>query len=180
MPKQKTCKHTYGSYSMPSKHSKRQQEAPLLSDYSDSTVSSQPKPYATLNAHANNSSPLKGILPHCFSSLSSCQSMTRNCTGHGSCSLRYTDKDASNNGAPCYSCMCTSDVRTNKDGTKKTMQWGGPACQKKNVVVPFWLLAGFTVLMVFLIGWGIGLLWTMGEQELPSVIGAGVSGVSKK
>ncbi|GAB7356713.1 hypothetical protein MBLNU459_g7418t1 [Dothideomycetes sp. NU459] len=180
-PRQKTCKHTYGSFDMSSEQSskrKRQQEAPLVTE-SDPTQSSSPKPFPVLNIAANSSAPLRGILPQCFSSLSSCQSMTRNCTGHGSCSLKFTDRDASNNGAPCYSCVCTADVRTTKNG-KKTTQWGGPACQKKNVVTPFWLLAGFTVIMVFLITWGVGLLWSMGEEELPSVIGAGVSGVSKK
>ena len=69
------------------------------------------------------------------------------------------------------------DVRTNSDGTKKTTQWGGPACQKKNVVAPFWLLAGFTVFLVTLVSWGAGTIWSMGNEELPSVIGAGVSGV---
>ena len=42
------------------------------------------------------------------------------------------------------------------------------------------MLAGFTVGFVFLLSWGVGLLWTMGELELPSVIGAGVSGVPRR
>lgn len=46
--------------------------------------------------------------------------------------------------------------------------------------MPFWLLAGFSVLMASLVSWGIGMLLTMGNEELPSVIGAGVSGVPRK
>lgn len=45
--------------------------------------------------------------------------------------------------------------------------------------MPFWLLAGFSVLMAGLVSWGIGMLLTMGNEELPSVIGAGVSGVPR-
>lgn len=189
MPKTSHSKSaSWGTYSMPAQAGslqKRRQpveEAPL----SDSTHS-HPSDAATLTPNtpsifANNSKPLKGILPHCFSSLSACQSTTRNCTGHGSCRLQYTDKDAGKNGAgaPCYSCACTADVRTNADGTKKTTRWGGPACQKKDVVMPFWLLAGFTVVLVSVVSWGIGLLYTMGSQELPSVIGAGVSGPPRR
>jgi len=106
--------------------------------------------------------------------------MSRNCTGHGSCKLKFTDKDAGGGGAKCYQCSCSADVRTNKDGTKKTTQWGGPACQKKDVVAPFWLLAGFSVGLMFLVSWAIGTLMTMGSEDLPSVIGAGVSGVPRR
>lgn len=67
-------------------------------------------------------------------------------------------------------------MRKNSDGTVKTVQWGGPACQKKDVSIPFWLLAGFTVLLVGVVTWAIGLLYSVGSEELPSVIGAGVSG----
>ena len=62
----------------------------------------------------------------------------------------------------------------------KTTYWGGPACQKKDVSVPFWLFVGSGVLLAFLISSGIGMLYSMGSEELPSVIGAGVSGPSRK
>lgn len=57
----------------------------------------------------------------------------------------------------------------------KTTQWAGPACQKKDISTPFWLLGGTTVALVFAVGWGMSLLYAMGSEELPSVIGAGVS-----
>ena len=64
----------------------------------------------------------------------------------------------------------------NKDGTQKTTTYGGGACHKKDIVFPFWLLTGVTVFIIFIVSWGVGLLYEMGSQELPSVIGAGVSG----
>lgn len=183
VPNDTTTKHTYGTYDLSlSTHQKRQfKEAPLITE---STKTASPlkatlTPDAKSNKTYNNTTPLKGILPQCFNSLSACQSMTRNCTGHGSCVLAYTDKDAGDTGGKCYACSCKADVRTNADGTKKTTRWGGPACQKQDIVVPFWLLSSFAVFMAFLVSWGIGLLYTMGSQELPSVIGAGVSGVPR-
>lgn len=67
-----------------------------------------------------------------------------------------------------------------KGGGKKTTYWGGPACQKKDVSIPFWLFVGTTLTLMFLVGSGIGMLYSMGAEELPSVIGAGVSGPVKK
>lgn len=40
----------------------------------------------------------------------------------------------------------------------------------------FWLFAGFGVAMAAAIAWGVGLLFSMGGEELPSVLGAGVVG----
>lgn len=175
----------WGSYEMPTstgtihKRERNIQEAPLSDSSLAAAASLETDSLAAISA--SNTTVLAGILPQCFSSQSACRNMTRNCTGHGSCSLKYTDRDASSpGGAPCWSCSCTADVRTNPDGTKKTTNWGGPACQKKDVVMPFWLLAGFTVILVFLISWGVGLLLSMGNEELPSVIGSGVSGVTRK
>jgi hypothetical protein len=47
------------------------------------------------------------------------------------------------------------------------------------MAVPFWLLASTTVGLVSIISMGIGLLYSMGAEELPSVIGAGVSSARK-
>ena len=40
----------------------------------------------------------------------------------------------------------------------------------------FWLIVLFSVAMVGLVGFAVGSVWGMGDEELPSVIGAGVSG----
>jgi 1,4-dihydroxy-2-naphthoate octaprenyltransferase len=52
-------------------------------------------------------------------------------------------------------------------------------CQKKDVSVPFWLLAGFTIGIIGVVTFAIGLLYSIGEEKLPGVIGAGVSRGSK-
>ncbi|THZ27616.1 hypothetical protein D6C91_02220 [Aureobasidium pullulans] len=179
-----TSKNTYGSYDADVKsHQKRQfKEAPLITEATKtaSHLKATLTPDASSNKTYNQTGPLRGILPGCFSSLSTCQSMTRNCTGHGSCVLKHTDRDAGDLGGKCYSCACQDDVHTNANGGKKTTRWGGPACQKKDIVMPFWLISSFSVFLVFLVSWGVGLLYTMGSQELPSVIGAGVSGPVRK
>ena len=108
------------------------------------------------------------FLPVCFSSNSSCTNATNTCSGHGSCRKKH---------AGCYACSCGSTiVRLNDDGTTKSVQWGGLACEKKDVGVPFFLFASFGVAMTALVAGGIGMLWSMGAEELPSVIGAGVAG----
>ncbi|PNS20261.1 hypothetical protein CAC42_5711 [Sphaceloma murrayae] len=170
----------YGHFTVPSSsHGKRQmREEPLEEEIKD--VES---PNETITPFkSNDTSPLRGILPFCYSTKEKCEATTRNCTGHGSCKLAYTQKDSAGDdeGVPCFSCSCQASVRQNKDGTKKTTVWGGPACQKKDVVAPFWVIAGVTVLMMFLVSWGVGTIWSMGEEDLPSVIGAGVSGVPRK
>lgn len=177
-PKVQSSTSFYGSWTMPRPITKRQYKEEPLEPPTSSTTSSSPS--RSSSANYDQSKPLRGILPQCYSSMSLCQSNTRNCTGHGKCTLKYTDKDASDAGRPCFSCQCTAHVRTNADGTKKTTRYGGPACQKKDIVAPFWLLAGFSVVMVSLVTWGIGTIWTMGDEQLPSVIGAGVSGVPRR
>lgn len=56
------------------------------------------------------------------------------------------------------------------------MKWGGNACQKKDVSAEFILFAGFGLFFTAVVVGGIGMLYSMGSQELPSVIGAGVVG----
>lgn len=107
-------------------------------------------------------------LPACFTSLGACNNQTNSCSGHGSC---YKARDN------CYKCKCGATVaRVNEDGSQKTVQWGGVACEKKDISVPFILFASFGVVMAALIAGAIGMLYKMGSQELPSVIGAGVAG----
>jgi hypothetical protein len=55
------------------------------------------------------------------------------------------------------------------------VQWGGAACQKQDISIPFFLLASITILAILAVGAGIGMLFSVGQQELPSVINAGVN-----
>lgn len=75
----------------------------------------------------------------------------------------------------CYACRCFKTNVTTQNGDIRTIQWGGAACQKEDVSSPFFLLAGVTILAVVGISTAIKLLFNVGQQELPSVIAAGVS-----
>ncbi|KAM0329462.1 hypothetical protein ACHAQA_004771 [Verticillium albo-atrum] len=109
-------------------------------------------------------------LPSCFASQDSCQTATGNCSGHGKCQNKYARKDGSSAGT-CFSCQC--DTSNPDNGT--LTHWAGAACSKVDVSVPFWLFTGFTILMVGILTFSIGLLYSIGEEKLPGVIGAGVS-----
>src|SRR4051794_31182439 len=77
------------------------------------------------------------FLPTCFNSESSCTNATNSCSGHGSCWEKYIG---------CYACRCSRTiVRHNDDGTTKTVQWGGTACEKKDISIEFWLFASFGI-----------------------------------
>jgi hypothetical protein len=149
-------------------------------------ILSEAKPETKPSSTSENTSPflatkaLKGPVPTCFSSQHSCETGTNNCTSHGACILKYSARVKGEDGSitknDCYGCACKAEVKTNKDGGKKSTKFGGPACNKKDIVMPFWLLGGTSVFLIFIVSWGMGLLYSMGGEELPSVIGAGVSG----
>ena len=113
--------------------------------------------------------PLGKLPPLCYSSLESCTDATNNCSGHGECLRKYgPEKGAS--GAECFACGCIASFEKNK-----TTYWGGAACQKEDVSSQFWILAGFSVLLMGLVGWAIGMMFSIGNEKLPGVIGAGVA-----
>lgn len=172
----------WGSYTMPPEphvwlHRRlEEQEEPLeLEETSDfkpvQSSSERPSTFAAGDA-------VKGILPACFTSQSACESFTNNCSAHGSCQLKYTDASARDTSPyrKCYTCSCNPTTSTSSSGHTLTTYWGGPACQKKDVSVQFWLLVLITVALVGAVGFAVGTLFSMGGEELPSVIGAGVSG----
>ncbi|KAK5134384.1 hypothetical protein LTR08_006564 [Meristemomyces frigidus] len=186
----------WGAYTLPPKsslHTKRlapgrpQKEAPLEPpphrSSSEQTEGLAPS-LAKTNTNTTTTPPkrLPGILPQCFPTLSLCQTLTRNCSSHGTCTKKYTDASASSSSPAkqCFTCACAPTVIERGEGRVQTTYWGGPACQKRDVSVQFWMLALFSVGLVFVIGFAVGELWTMGRQELPSVIGAGVSGPVKR
>ena len=176
-------KFQWGTYSMPNtqapleKRQRRISEEPLTESF-EPVASSKSEFSAPISINANNTSPLRGILPACFSTQAACESATRNCTDHGRCSRKYHDSTANNRGGvDCFSCSCSP---TKSSDGKKTTNWGGPACQKKDISIQFWLIVLFTVGMIFLVGFAVGTIMDMGSQELPSVIGAGVSGPSAR
>lgn len=114
------------------------------------------------------------LSPICHASESSCSESTNNCSGHGYCYKKYGSDETIVN--DCYACKCQETTIRKQDGTIQKAQWGGSACQKRDISSPFFLIAGVTVIGVLAISTAIGLLFQVGEAELPSVISAGVSG----
>ena len=118
----------------------------------------------------------KVTMPICHSTEALCVSTTQGCSGHGQCYKKNRDASSGDTAKDCWACGCTASVVKIGDGGSKTTNWGGLACQKKDVSAPFFLLAGFTIFAVATLSWGIGLIYSIGEEDLPSVIGAGVTG----
>ncbi|KAI9886193.1 MAG: hypothetical protein M1823_001989 [Watsoniomyces obsoletus] len=175
----------YGDYWSPALAAKiRRQEAekPLESPSSSSSSSATSTTSASTtdsksspptSTPSSNSTLPKGIIATCHSSKDACISATNNCSGHGECYHKY----GSFGGAAkeCFACKCQPTIWHDSDTGIHTVHWGGTACQKKDISIPFFLLAGISILLVGAMTWGIGLLFSVGEEALPSVIGAGVS-----
>jgi len=153
-------------------------ESPLKDEYSAS-ASAPTSPFTPLQSRR----PSAGILPPCFPTRLLCLAQTSNCTSHGTCTLKFTTANTGGGGGKtqeCWACACTPTIHRDSDERVTTTYWGGPACQKRDVSVPFWLLAGLGTGLVFLVGFAVGEVWGMGTEELPGVIGAGVGGVGKR
>lgn len=171
----------YGSYLMPDSKPLRarevqSEEQPLKAAPSPTTTSSASNHHHStpeaLKASSAPSSKSPGILPVCQPSLEKLVDATNNCSGHGVPYLKHNSTSDS-----CFVCQCRKTIVSRGDGKGvKTIEWAGPACSKKDVSVPFWLLAGISIAMVATVSWGIGLLFSIGQEELPGVIGAGVAG----
>jgi hypothetical protein len=165
----------YGPYTVPTTNPLQARqafsEAPLSSD--GLSLKARPGPNGKASKQSVQSFQQKATLL-CHHSEESCMSVTGNCSGHGSCFAKNMSRNG-NEPSECWACRCDKSG-TVRDGTNKTTHWGGPACSKKDVSAPFFLLAGFTVALVAALAWGVGLMYSIGEGELPSVIGAGVSG----
>ncbi|KAK2627460.1 hypothetical protein QTJ16_003426 [Diplocarpon rosae] len=177
----KSSAKPYGSYEAPSqgllgKVRRQAMEEPIA----EARVPSAPPPALSLkevqfsNSSSNSTlSPLPKLPALCYASEEVCASATNNCSGHGSCYKKYsTTKSA------CFTCGCRSTNETFTHAEKQyytTVAWGGSACHKRDVSSPFWLIAIFTVVLVGIVSWGIGLMYSIGEEKLPGVIGAGVS-----
>ncbi|GAM38795.1 hypothetical protein TCE0_033f09822 [Talaromyces pinophilus] len=107
---------------------------------------------------------LSTLMPVCHSTNDTCTSTTNACSGHGVCYLKSAGVKKDND---CYACKCDSE-------------WGGPACQKVDISTQFFLIGTVSVLAILAVGGGIGLLFSVGQEELPSVISAGVSSVKTR
>ncbi|KAI0200891.1 hypothetical protein F4808DRAFT_427043 [Astrocystis sublimbata] len=150
----------------------------------EKVISSPASPDATFvsSTHSDSKSnkdkaynPLAGRptpIPSCFESKSACENATESCSGHGQCVDRWGKDDTKNS---CFFCHCGSTIEPQPKGKKGVYYWGGATCEKRDVSTPFWLFAGVTIALVATVTFSIGLLFSVGEEKLPGVIGAGVS-----
>jgi hypothetical protein len=178
--------NAYGRYEKVSQSpiGRRQAEEPMI-DGVFTPPASRNKQVMTTNSSDNSTDepvePITGVPPLCHSSHDACVSATNNCSGHGACYKKYGNaKDVGDAPSACFTCGCTptNNTFTYAGGKKKGFTldyWGGSACQKKDVSSPFWLITIFSVVLIIVVGWAIGLLFSIGEEKLPGVIGAGVS-----
>ncbi|RYP67749.1 hypothetical protein DL771_007082 [Monosporascus sp. 5C6A] len=116
------------------------------------------------------------VIPSCFTSYDACMSGTSNCSGHGDCGDRFAASGKENS---CFVCRCLQTTEKDSKGRESIYHWGGAACQKIDISTPFWLFAGVTIALLGTITFAVGLLFGVGEEPLPGVIGAGVSRGSK-
>lgn len=190
-PSSKRTAHPYGTYNLPADFASRRVAAEKILTL-DSEPSTSPNPKASHPddlpvAIAANKGPVHGILPSCFNSLAICQQRTQNCSSHGECKLLHKGRGSDKNtqSSDCYGCACVPTIKNvgeakGANSQRTVTHWGGPACQKKDISVQFWLFVGVGVILAFLVSSSIGMLYSMGSEELPSVIGAGVSGPVRK
>ena len=189
----KRASNPYGAYDRPNLQARARVPTEALLSLTPTEPATSPNPAlpadmedfpVVAQAKGNNTTPPLGILPRCFQSESACEKATNGCSGHGKCSVLHKGEKGSNGRTACYGCVCKPTVvdrgDTGMEQHKQTTYWAGPACQKQDVTVPFWLFALSGVVFAFLISGSIGLLFSVGSEELPSVIGAGVSGPVRK
>ncbi|KAG2101310.1 uncharacterized protein F5147DRAFT_616508 [Suillus discolor] len=126
-------------------------------------------------------SPLPGLRPSvgppirqfasCLTSAEACSNATNACSGHGQCVSTPSAEQE------CFVCAC-SDT---KSASGKTESWVGDMCQRKDISSTFVLIAGTVITLILLMGGSISLLYSIGGDELPSILTGGVaSGLRKE
>ncbi|KAI5286222.1 hypothetical protein KEM52_002097, partial [Ascosphaera acerosa] len=133
------------------------------------------------------------LMPVCYASNDTCNERTRGCSGHGACYRKGGSKSSGKGKGKgkgkdsvveqsCFACRCEPTVLERyPDGRpKKTVHWGGPACQKKDVSSPFFIFVALSALLALGVVGAVRLLFGMGQEELPSVLSAGVAARPQK
>ncbi|EAT88107.2 hypothetical protein SNOG_04347 [Parastagonospora nodorum SN15] len=190
----KRTANPWGTYAVPLANGARRENPEAFMSLGSEPSSSPVPPVSDLedfpviaSQASNYTGPVRGILPSCFNSKSACEKRTHGCSGHGECKLLHKGKGSGKDRQTldCYGCACVETVEhegedKGMESKRKVTYWGGPACQKKDISVQFWLFVLVGVTLAFLVSSAIGMLYSMGSEELPSVIGAGVSGPVRK
>ncbi|KAF3938501.1 hypothetical protein ABW19_dt0205991 [Dactylella cylindrospora] len=166
------------------KNAKRSASIELIGDFDIEKVKRKESPLAPENPKpkvsvAEEASPVTPFQkdkivypkPGCFETRDLCGNSTNSCNGRGKCIKSTTQSN-------CWSCRCNPTV-AKVNGQNKTTHWGGNACQKEDVSVPFFLFTTFAIAITLAIGWTIGKMLEMGGEELPGELSAGVAIVRK-
>ncbi|GIK07493.1 hypothetical protein Aspvir_003159 [Aspergillus viridinutans] len=111
--------------------------------------------------------------PTCHVTNSSCNEATGGCSGHGACYRKSESKSGLTNN-DCFVCKCQATTIRKEDGTTQIIRWGGAACEKQDISSPFFLLATVSIMVIMALGGAIGMLFRVGQDDLPGVISAGV------
>ena len=127
----------------------------------------------------------------CFVSEEICSNSTDSCSGHGTC------VQANKAGRTCFACAC----QATRDSEERTEYWAGSKCERKDVsgyvcttrsrlaahcsvllllTRPFVLITGTVVALILTIVGSIALLYSVGDQPLPSVLTGSVPGMSAR
>ncbi|OTA68388.1 hypothetical protein K449DRAFT_429237 [Hypoxylon sp. EC38] len=136
---------------------------------------SDDKPFHAFASSSKSAGRPPTLLPSCFSSFNACVSATDSCSGHGQCINKWEKLSLDETKNACFFCHCMATNETDSRGHVGLYHWGGSSCHKRDVSTPFWLFAGVSIALVGTIAFAIGLLFNVGEEKLPGVIGAGVS-----
>lgn len=156
---------------------RRRQSEAVMTDPGIETSSSTNIPGTVHKITAAAAAKHKKILA-CYATVEDCNAATASCSGHGKCvdknhhggsekKLRRADELEA-----CFACQCNT---TSDKAKNSTTTWAGPACSKMDVSSPFWLFVSASVVVVFAVYMAVGMLFAVGDEKLPGVIGAGVS-----
>ncbi|KAF5325720.1 hypothetical protein D9611_000406 [Ephemerocybe angulata] len=104
-----------------------------------------------------------GAISACFTTAEACKNSTNSCSGHGNCVA------ASKAGRSCFVCAC--GATTKGEGNQlQTTHWAGQSCERKDISSTFALLAGTVLVLIIVIYGSTSLLYTVGDQALPSIL----------
>ncbi|KAJ2917734.1 hypothetical protein MD484_g2619, partial [Candolleomyces efflorescens] len=137
----------------------------ILTYGSSSLESRQEVPRQSQNPFPDRPLPQEpiGAISTCFTTTDACQNNTNSCSGRGKC------VEASKGGRSCFVCAC--GVTTKGDGpTLETTKWAGESCERQDVSSSFVLLAGTVLVLLIIIFGSISLLYSVGDQALPSIL----------
>ncbi|GAA5880143.1 hypothetical protein JCM3774_004163, partial [Rhodotorula dairenensis] len=105
----------------------------------------------------------------CFPSRAELVNLTASCLGHGKPVKGLTTRSDLAEGAECWVCKCGT---TTDEETGKKTRWTGQGCEKVDLSSDFALLSLTTLGLVGVVALSVGLLYSIGSQELPGTLGA--------